>query len=476
MQWRLTESKHKLYSPLYAEEIQPLEAACLSLAEMAHEKDAEGNYQVRKKPIYHSYITHPVLAYRVLKAVGVNDWITTGSVFVHDCLEQGVIDGKSFDTSTNIAKNNIDHLKERIEGIFVRLVKSFIPNDLLPFTRQRKFIDAFTKEFAPEEKLSLADKLDEQCWLSMSGLNISEDKKRKVIAVFTGLVESTVAEVSNSQDVESKVTNKRFEQIQKSERLSNRAKIVKMADFAASLIDDMIVPRSDDARKKRIAFIHRAWDVTKKCQDANPLLGKLIEVLVEKNLEQLRLQASQDPRDQEEATKMGDSFDLVATVEEAKAQLRQTASAEVLEDTEWLNNPIDGALKRGVEGVKLVQGGIRNFRVIIDPAAQNDHPANKAAWSMADDIEQDNSTTVYTGNISITPHYNIIVKMRTDQPLPVNDFLKFAKKNNAIDDVFTQMVLKHRLAQPINAITQARREANVAAIHPIGWSHPAWGD
>lgn len=488
MEYRLTESNHYLYLPIHADELRPLEEACFLLAKEAHEKDIQGKDQVRKKEIFHRYITHPTLAYRVLKAVGVNDWITTGSVFTHDCLEQGIIDGKKLDTDANIKKGKklYNNLREK----FNRLISKFLPEGLVSRIRS-DFMGEVTEDFSPDKKLSFTEQLIGFCEQTMQAVQIDPEKKRRIIELYAGSVEEIVDDVSNSQEVEGKIAHKRFEQILHSEKLSNRAKIVKMADFAASLIDDIIVPQKADnlidAKNKRLLFIHRAWDVTKKCRNAHPLLATVIEILKDMNLEQIQT-------DKATAKKMGKDFSLETVIEQAKEKLmasRDEGLVPLLEDmvsaenVEWLNNPLDGKLEKGIEGVKLLDGKITNFRIIADPSTDKKRAANRALWHLVDAIEQKTGNNIDTGNLSITPHYNIVLKMRLDKPMSPYEFVRHASDALAIDDEFAQGIKEHVKQHyphvgPDTSISPGATSHSIGAnrAEPLrtGWAHPGMMD
>ncbi|MFO1243249.1 MAG: hypothetical protein U1E36_08680 [Rickettsiales bacterium] len=120
------EAPHPLYEMPVLTRMAPLERAAFELANTAHEG------QTRNKPINPRppYITHPVMAYQIGKQIGIKDVITLGAVLTHDCLEQGVINGKRLDLKSNIQKFNEDSIRKNIIEYFQNfkwpnVIKSF---------------------------------------------------------------------------------------------------------------------------------------------------------------------------------------------------------------------------------------------------------------------------------------------------------------------------------------------------------------
>lgn len=415
----------------------PLERACFELAKKAHEG------QTRNKPIdpRPPYITHPVIAYKLGKAIGISDMITLGAVLDHDCLEQGVIDGKRLDLKSNIQKFNEDSVRRNIGEYF----KNFKwPNPIKSFgwydSIMNGFINSVIEVLKPKE-LAFEDQLSKICQ-SNFGKNHAEingQKKDKLIKLFTSFVASTVFEVSNTVQADSWIKNKRLEQIQKTGHLSQRAKEVKMLDFAASLIDDILIPPAKTA-EEHMKFVNRAWDVTKKCWDANPQLGEIIRILYDLN-ERRALHP-------EEAEQIKNDFNLDAIIRSSYHKVTHRSTP----DAKWISNP-NKNIEQGIENIKISNGLVRKYRTIISPNRDNGYTGNKCVWNLVDCLEHEFGRRIYTGSIGISSNYDIVIKMKLDEPIPVDEFLECAKKTQNIDESYVDIINRHASKQPTNYVT-----------------------
>lgn len=427
---------HPIYDMPDPSTMAPLERACFELAKKAHEG------QVRNKPVDPKppYIIHPVIAFKVMKAAGVKDWITTGSAFVHDCLEQGEIDGKKLALKSQVAK--FDEVKVRDQ-----FKKYYDEPGWVPLAvKNLEWVENFYKNLVNkvidflrgEEKIHFEDCIANYADQTLSkGTTIPQEKRSKVIDVFSSFVATVVNEVSNSSDADNWITNKRLEQIQKTSHLSQRAKEVKMADFAASLIDDLIIfPKKSPNDHRR--FVSRAWDVTKKCWDANPVLGEVVHILRDMNLERLKM----TPEEAEEKAK---NFDLDKIVEKARQNVQYNRAVD---DSYWIDRDSEQAKsfsaqksELGIENIKLRNGFIVKYRTVIDPLSTNDSPVNQAVWKLVDNLESGHNA-VYTGSIGISPSYDIVIKMKLREPMKVKPFVASALAAHSMTENFAEEIKK----------------------------------
>lgn len=188
---------------------EPALAAALAVARLAHPSEK------RRKPLggrQVDYITHPVLSYKLLRSHGVTDEITLMAALLHDALES---------VSDNADKGPYVNDVERLD------------HDLQLALRHHKVRGA----------ASLAHKVVR---LIYSELSIHEHTKEREKRI-------------NGYD------KKKF-QLDAAKTFSEEARLIKMADHAATLICDLMVA-PDDTPERRKKLVNRILNVADVCAD-----------------------------------------------------------------------------------------------------------------------------------------------------------------------------------------------------------------
>ncbi|MFO1243248.1 MAG: hypothetical protein U1E36_08675 [Rickettsiales bacterium] len=233
-----------------------------------------------------------------------------------------------------------------------------------------------------------------------------------------------------------------------------------MLDFAASLIDDLLIPPAKDA-EEHMKFVNRAWDVTKKCWDANPLLAEIIRELYD-----LNERRAYHP---EEAEKIRHEFNLETIIKQCSARIKY----EEPTDNHWIENPNKKA-ETGIENIKILNGNVKKYRTIISPNRDNGYPGNKCVWDLVNCLEHEYGRRVYTGLLGISPNYDIVIKMKLDEPMPVKDFLECASKTKNVEESYVDLISRQAGKQtpdrhvqaimPLERLEQARSYIRDGAV------------
>ncbi|GEM_PF-5521442 len=364
-------------NPIFEESgegLHPLVQASLKVATDAHRYKSDGvTLDLRHKKVVMPYICHPIAAMHILQASGMQEPISLGAALLHDTLEQG-------------------KYKRDEEGL------------------RQALSEAVYEAYAPEH---------------------GEMKAQYMANYATDMIVGVVREVTNREEM---FEHKRFVQADKADKLSKRAKRVKMADHAASLLDDMLYGTTMEFEKIR-QMHNRAWAIAKACADARPKLFDILQALYLEN-ERIWNQGEQGPD--------ADTFEIQGWLaEHGVREARQKG-------LHWLNDAQMGERQRGVISVGFNdQGEVCAYRTIIDPrgdASEYDMPKdiNDTAYKLVDEIDRQGNDYLPTAGLpSVHNHAHFTRKITLHSPMKVELFAQLASECDASHAMYNEALVEH---------------------------------
>lgn len=349
--------------------------AALSPAVLACLRVAEQAHEDRtrdKKDVCLPYVTHTMATMNILRASGIEEPITLGAALLHDALEQDSYARKPY---------------------------------ALKYALNQAMIAEYEAHGLGEQQARM----------------LSDAAAEKIVEL--------VQELTNPQE---QAEDKRFYQADKVQRMSPRAKRIKMADLSATLLDDILYEPNRAPETLRRMY-DRALTVVKIAGEARPDLEHFFFRLYRHNRDILA--------GTKERPKNPQDFDVSRWLRQEK------------EIDGWINDPaLDGRFQ-GIVSVRLDEtGAVNAFRLAVDPQGNQASfrmpgNTNRLAYGIVEGLDLLDDEGRYLTRSNPPTIFNdrlLTRKMEPEQPVPAEQFLAAVQRagKEALPEPFAEAIRK----------------------------------
>lgn len=357
---------HPSFYPPDLNSMSPITRAALRLATEAHryKKDDITPQKRKKKHKDLPYIIHPIAAYNIARAAGIDDHITLAAILLHDGIEDCRIIGT--------------------EPLLSEKLEAEIENE---YTRQE--------------------------------LNAHEGFCRTV----ADTIASIVSEVSND-DVTTE--SKRFYMADLARKISPRARIVKMADGAATLLDDLLF--ETNMENEKVSGIHkRIWEFASGCSNTYPLLFNVIRFLFRQNEKVLN-------ENIERVEFLSYSIEDIINGARELSLLKDS-----LPIAQWVKREAVANKKSGVIAVGLNEDAeVGEYYVVISSNADSQNDAiNAVAHLLKERLEHRQDLLAEVSERRSFDDLVMARKIKLNKGVDIDSFIKIARETGAIGKEYT---------------------------------------
>lgn len=247
---------------------------------------------------------------------------------------------------------------------------------------------------------------------------------------FAYLIVELCEELTNAEHM---AEGKRGWQWEHGQRLSPRAKLVKIADQAASLVDDILLP-SDRSYEQMRKFNMKALECAKACAGENELLDHLFKVLFRDAMTVMDGEQTGAPPDKAaDAERIRENFSL----EEALRAAEQYPPAkEDAPPVKWRRHPQMSAAKTGITSIGITEDDkVCRFAMLVDPDKEADSSCNKPVMALIQNLEAVSPTRVTYQPLEILDG-RVVRSFKLKPPLALAEFIEKAVKSSAIEASF----------------------------------------
>ncbi|MDX1974815.1 MAG: FAD-dependent oxidoreductase [Rickettsiales bacterium] len=231
---------------------------------------------------------------------------------------------------------------------------------------------------------------------------------------------------------------KRSWQWEHGQTLPPPVKLIKIADQAASMIDDIMMP-SERSYEKLRSFNMKALECAKACGGGDPLLDNLFKVIFTDAMWVLdNEKPDATPDELAQAQRAREHFSLEEAVERARNYPPKKPDQPPMR---WQKHPHILKLDSGLVQIGLTdKGDVCRFGMLIDPhLSAEDSARNHMVLSLIQRLE---STSPY--RVTYRPHDIIeektIREFKLKPPLSLSKFIEHAKQSHAIDETFLELL------------------------------------
>lgn len=248
------------------------------------------------------------------------------------------------------------------------------------------------------------------------------------------LVTELCDELTNAEQMNE---GKRGWQYEHGQRLSPRAKLVKVADQAASLIDDILLP-SDRSYEQLRKFNMKALECAKACSGANELLDKLFKVVFTDAMVVLDEGKKGDGYSKEMVQSIRDGFSLDYAL--AMARLYPDVGDNDLPPVRWKRHHNSCAIEKGIVQVGFDDDKkVCRFSMLVDPDRGEESPCNEAIVNLIQRLEAQSKTRVTYQPTGLV-NGRVARSFKVKPSLTPEEFIEHAIETGAIEREFSKRI------------------------------------
>jgi hypothetical protein len=225
-------------------------------------------------------------------------------------------------------------------------------------------------------------------------------------------------------------------------QLQDAAAVIKVAELAASLADDIITPSTRDVEEQR-EYSNYVWAAAKSAshvayarspQQRNPLLGRLFDLvrfLHDEHNAMIDYPEATLSDEEKQARCDGFSLNNAWSASSAMPALPKAIIAET-----YIEHPEKEALQAGISQVGITADKrVSRLRFIFDPESANAEQQNKLLHAFIMRLEHEDAGNMVTiGNLqSATPDGVKELKLKLLKPMALEQFLQVAQQSGAME-------------------------------------------
>lgn len=286
-----------------------------------------------------------------------------------------------------------------------------------------------------------AEKLQAELTKQFTARNIVDaDKKAHIISIICD-------ELSNDELM---LEGKRAWQAAHGHKLSYRAKLVKVADQAASLADDVMLA-SDRSYEQIHSFTMKARECAKSCWEVDDLLKKTFKVIFSDAMSVL--EAEQPEASQETVQKaqaIRDNFSLKSVVE--RAYVYQSSGRDAV-PSKWRKHPVIENASNGLVKIGITDDDkVCRFVALVSPHRDEHDADNKIIGDLIKALEKKSPHRVTYSEVDLLDG-RVTRTYKLKPPIATEKFMELAAASAAIEPEFFDLIN--------NPLIARRKEFNV---------------